>query len=210
MFGVTTDGTAQPAAPPRPVLVGEHHRRRATRPTRTVVMGNEDAGGGQLWVLRRHQADTGDAFDKAGLHQRRSTTWSTRDSRSANDAAVPQPPTARPTGKVRVRPRPRSTGTSPGADAERRGRGRGADAQPDRGRQRSIRRNRNDYYFLTTEGGDAHRPGVRDGGGLWRLTFDNVEKPELGGTLELLLDGSEALGLNKPDNLTIDDQAATS
>ena len=62
------------------------------------------------------------------------------------------------------------------------------------------------YYFLTTEGGVGTVPGVRDGGGLWKMTFDNVEKPELGGTLELLLDGSEAIGLNKPDNLTIDDQ----
>lgn len=68
-----------------------------------------------------------------------------------------------------------------------------------------------DYYFTTTEGGDTtpnpDEPAApRDGGGLWRLSFDNVERPELGGTLTLLLDGSEEPYLSKPDNMTIDDE----
>ena len=72
---------------------------------------------------------------------------------------------------------------------------------------------KNVYYFLTTEGSaEAGAVPPRDGGGLWRLTFDNVERPELGGTLELLLDGTEPVysdaggesSLNKPDNMTID------
>jgi len=69
-------------------------------------------------------------------------------------------------------------------------------------------RNRNDFYFLTTEGGKgANVPtGLtgRDGGGLWRLRFEDIERPALGGTLTLLLDGSEAPFLNKPDNMDID------
>ncbi len=44
----------------------------------------------------------------------------------------------------------------------------------------------------------------RDGGGLWRLRFDSIEHPERGGTLELLLDGTEPPYLSKPDNMTID------
>jgi hypothetical protein len=49
-----------------------------------------------------------------------------------------------------------------------------------------------DFYFLTTERGDKTvvEPGVgRDGGGLWRLRFDDIEQPELGGTLTLLSTG---------------------
>ncbi|MGH8868506.1 MAG: alkaline phosphatase PhoX [Actinomycetes bacterium] len=66
-----------------------------------------------------------------------------------------------------------------------------------------------DYYFTTTEGGSTIRnpdetTTERDGGGVWRLRFDDVSQPELGGTLTLLLDGSEPPYLSKPDNIAID------
>ncbi len=64
---------------------------------------------------------------------------------------------------------------------------------------------KNTFYLVTTEGG-VGATSARDGGGLWRLTFADVENPAAGGTLELLLDGSEAIGLTKPDNITIDAQ----
>jgi secreted PhoX family phosphatase len=72
----------------------------------------------------------------------------------------------------------------------------------------------NDFYFLTTEGGinnglPSNSIDFRDGGGLWRLRFDDIEHPSAGGSLQLLLDGDESLGtgeplMNKPDNMGID------
>jgi hypothetical protein len=59
------------------------------------------------------------------------------------------------------------------------------------------------FYFVTTEGGAGATP-TRDGGGLWKLTFEDIERSRRGGTIELLLDGSEAPHLNKPDNVDID------
>jgi hypothetical protein len=93
--------------------------------------------------------------------------------------------------------------------------------------------NRNEYFFITTQsdsdgtgwtgaatgtGATVNSPAVkesgppsRDGGALWKLTFVNVLKPELGATLDLVLNGSEApegvgaAKVNKLDNITISD-----
>ena len=73
-------------------------------------------------------------------------------------------------------------------------------------------KNPNVFYFVTTESNkdpgatkeNPSEPGVsRDGGGFWRLTFVDGQKPELGAKLELLLDGTEAPYLSKPDNMTV-------
>jgi hypothetical protein len=73
----------------------------------------------------------------------------------------------------------------------------------------------NDYYFVTTSSNssldsttlDPSTPDVtkRDGGGLWRIRFKNVNDPLKGATVELLLAGSETSAfMNMPDTLTID------
>jgi hypothetical protein len=53
--------------------------------------------------------------------------------------------------------------------------------------------NPNVYYFVSTD----QYPGVSR---LWRLTFDNAAQPELGGTIDMLLDGTE--GQQMLDNIT--------
>lgn len=60
----------------------------------------------------------------------------------------------------------------------------------------------NDYYFITTDGGEGSGDG--GGGGLWRLRYNDIENPRAGGTVTLMLDGTEPITLNKPDNVTID------
>ena len=72
----------------------------------------------------------------------------------------------------------------------------------------------NDYYFVTTESNKdpkatAPNPATptvsRDGGALWRLRLKDVNDPLKGGTLTMLLDGSEEPYLSKPDNIVVDD-----
>ena len=74
-------------------------------------------------------------------------------------------------------------------------------------------KNPNDYYFVTTESNKdakatAANPATptvkRDGGALWRVRFNDVRNPLAGAQITMLLDGSEAPYLNKPDNITVD------
>ncbi|MFM6841952.1 MAG: alkaline phosphatase PhoX [Candidatus Planktophila sp.] len=75
-------------------------------------------------------------------------------------------------------------------------------------------KNPNVYYFLTTESNKdaaatapnpAEPTTSRDGGALWRLTFKDVKNPLKGASIEMLLNGTEAPYLAKPDNLAIDE-----
>ncbi len=53
----------------------------------------------------------------------------------------------------------------------------------------------NDCYWATTGSGSG--PGR-----LWRLRFTDITNPALGGTIDMVLDGTE--GVVKPDNMTVD------
>ncbi len=75
--------------------------------------------------------------------------------------------------------------------------------------------NANVFYFITTQsdsetgGYEGVKTLTRDGGALWKLTFENVTHPELGASLELVLTGAEApandptVAINKIDNIGI-------
>lgn len=65
----------------------------------------------------------------------------------------------------------------------------------------------NDYYFVTTDRFDQVQDGLGAQVGrsrLWRLHYTDLANPEAGGTIEMLLDGTE--GGNMFDNMTIDGQ----
>ncbi len=67
--------------------------------------------------------------------------------------------------------------------------------RPEDGAWDPRKRNRDDFYFVTTA---SLTLNCR----LWRLRFDDVEHPEQGGTIEILLKGNEGHGML--DNVTID------
>ncbi|HEX9273381.1 MAG TPA: phytase [Candidatus Binatia bacterium] len=61
------------------------------------------------------------------------------------------------------------------------------------------KKHQNDFYFVTTGNID---PANHRNSRLWRLRFDNIEHPEKGGIIEILLKGDE--GHEMLDNVTID------
>ena len=69
--------------------------------------------------------------------------------------------------------------------------------------------NPNEYYFVTTDRLDTASDGVGSQVGnsrLWRLNFADITDPDLGGTIDLLVDGDTVDGqkVNMFDNITID------
>lgn len=80
------------------------------------------------------------------------------------------------------------------------------------------KKNHNRYYFVTTDQMDAAKDGNLNTdispnqigrSRLWALTFDNSSKPELGGKIEMLLDGTSSQGdYQMFDNITVNDDGS--
>jgi len=203
-FGITEDGDAQ-QLPRLGLFSWENTIPAANRSARTLVQGQEDNADGQIWTYVGTKRRTGSAFDRAGL---------TNGSLNVIDAVDETVSTESQFRTTYGTGTPAEIDLS-NVDWDQSGASANREAKADGLTLTRIEdghwdpENRNDFYFLTTEGGDkTPRPGTtssRDGGGLWRLSYEDIEHPELGGTLTLLLDGTEAPYLNKPDNMTIDD-----
>jgi Alkaline phosphatase PhoX len=202
-FALTTDGMMA-QLPRRGLFSAENTLPAHNRTDTTLVVGTEDDAAGQLWVYAgRKQAD-GSPFDRAGLTNGTPSVAAvagvTTDAgfRTAYPKGTPARFTLREVDWNQTGIPQNAEAAAKGLSLNRLEDGHWDPAHP------------NDLYFLTTEGGtgadDPTGRFGRDGGGLWRLTFDDIERPELGGTLTLLLDGSEAPFLNKPDNMAIDDE----
>jgi hypothetical protein len=201
VFALTTDG--QMAQLARFGLASRENSAPAfNRTDRTLVLSLEDEADGQMWVYAGEKQASGSPFDRAGLTNGAVSVVSVPG--VANDAQFRSA-----FGKGEA-----ARFALAGVDWNQSGAAQNAQAKAD-----GLSLNRiedghwdpqrpNDFYFVTTEGGSGADVPVgrfgRDGGGLWRMTFDDIERPELGGTLTLLLDGSEPPYLNKPDNMAID------
>lgn len=178
---------------------------------RTVVMANEDgsATDSQLWMYVGQKTTEGSWTDKAGLTNGQAYVMAVNG--IANDNAF-----RASVGKnvaIPVSFGPINT-TVNGAQQNAAARSLGTElARVEDGN--FDPKNPNDYYFVTTESNKdpkatAPNPATptvsRDGGALWRLRFSDVKNPLLGGTLTMLLDGSEAPFLSKPDNIDVDEK----
>lgn len=203
-FAITDDGQAQ-QLPRLGQFSWENTVPAENRSNRTTVIGDEDGADGQLWMYYGTKRRTGSAFDRAGLTNGVLNVIDAVDETVSTDAQFRAKYGKGVSAEVDLS---NVDWDQSGAAANREAKAEGL----------SLNRiedgtwdpeNPNDYYFLTTEGGaTTPDPGTtipRDGGGLWRLRLEDVDEPELGGTLTLLLDGTEAPYLSKPDNVTIDE-----
>jgi Alkaline phosphatase PhoX len=205
-FGVTTDGEAQ-QLPRLGLFSWENSLVGLNKGNVTYVQGQEDSAVGQLHVYVGHKQDHGNPFDRTGLTNGDQFVVDLHNEQVSTDAEF-----RAKFGKDH--PAPFELGSDEQVDWDQTGAAQNADAA-----SKGLSLNRiedgafdpshpEDFYFVTTEGGKDATTGTsgRDGGGLWRLSYRNVERPWKGGTLTLLRDGSEAPLLNKPDNLGFDRQ----
>lgn len=176
----------------------------------TVIMGMEDGSAidSQLWMYRGTKTKTGEWYDRAGLNN--GSPYVLAAGSIANDNAFRSSVGKnKPIDVTFEKVDWKATGLNQNNQAREVGMefARVEDGHFDPNKP-------NDFYFVTTESNKDSRataanpatPTVsRDGGGLWRLRFVDASAPAKGATLELLLDGSEAPYLSKPDNITVDE-----
>lgn len=196
-FAVTTDGQAF-QVPRLGLFSWENTLAAPNRSDTTLVMGNEDrlATDSQLWayVGRKQSPFAGNPADQAGLTNGRNTVIDLLNEAVSTDAGF----------RTTVGKGMPARFDLSEVDWDQSGADQNAEALAEGLSLNRIEdgafdpRRPNDFYFVTTGGGNG------PGGGLWRLSWDSIENPAAGGTLTLLLDGSE--GLVSPDNLDIDRQ----
>ena len=207
-FAITLDGKAQ-ALPRLGLFSWENTIPAATRSDTTLIMGQEDGptDGSQPWVYVGHKLKEGSAVTRAGLTNGLSFVLDAANPAVTNDATFRSTYGVGTPADVALVNVPWSL-----AGGLQNSLAKDTGLSLDRIEDGSWDpRHPNDFYFVTTEGGETSGMGLdaRDGGGLWRLSFKNIDRPSLGATLTLLLDGSQSLGatepkFNKPDNMTID------
>ncbi|WP_162942255.1 acyltransferase family protein [Desertimonas flava] len=204
-FGITVEGTATML--PRLGLFSRENTSVAGNETdTTVVIGNEDSPHGQIWIYVGTKQVGGSPLERAGLTNGDLFVVAADDPALSSDRHIRAEVHERTVEVELASVDWNATGADQNATAAEVG--LTFDSITD---GRFHPDHPNDYYFLTESGGDTTPDGGsrRDGGGLWRLRFVDIERPQLGASLTLLLDGSESVGagqprLDGPDSMTID------
>jgi hypothetical protein len=149
---------------------------------KTIVIGTDDSTPGSVYVYVGHKSDHGSPIEEAGLH-------------GGNLYAIAVSGVSNEDRTAGI-----SAGTRFSLDAPAAGT---KFLRPEDGAWDTVNPNR--FYFVTTDRYDQVKDGVGATVGrsrLWRLTFDNIENPQAGGSIEMMLDGTEAG--NMYDNITVD------
>ncbi len=162
---------------------------------KTVVIANADGGTNGVYVYVGTKTDTGNDVERAGLVggvlYRVSVKGNLAETRAA-DAGLGLAPNGR--GNYAG-----SFTLVPGADVANTASTRFQ--RPEDGAW--DKKDPNRYYFVTTDQMDAAKdgnlnPDISSGqvgrSRLWALTFKDIGRPELGGSIEMLLDGTLASG----------------
>ncbi|MFL5800910.1 MAG: alkaline phosphatase PhoX [Roseiflexaceae bacterium] len=155
---------------------------------KTVVVGTDDSTPGQIYVYVGDKTTAGSSVDRAGLTNGalfglKVTGYAAEDANSGIPSGTPF--TLHGFGNVE---------NTSGATLETLSNANGVTnfQRPEDGAWDP--RNPNDFYFVTT----ASFTGKSR---LWRLSFVDAANPALGGTIEMLLDGTE--GQKMMDNITV-------
>jgi hypothetical protein len=159
---------------------------------KTVVVGLDDSTPGQVYVYVGEKRRWGNPAERAGL------VGGTLYGVKAVGYPV-EPATGIPSGTrfelVKIEDAHLKTGTV--IDSEFRALGVTDFNRPEDGAWSPRRRD--NFYWVTTD-----RPKASGGNSrLWRFNFKDARKPEEGGTIDMLLDGTE--GQEMLDNMTVDD-----
>jgi hypothetical protein len=157
---------------------------------RTVVISQDDQGGdrGQVYIYAGDKKSTGNPVEKAGF------TGGTLYGLKVNGFPFENAATGIPSGTRFGVFSFGDASAKSGAMLESDSNANGVTnfQRPEDGAWDPE--NPNVYYFVSTD----QYPGVSR---LWRLTFDDAAHPELGGTIDMLLDGTE--GQQMLDNITV-------
>jgi Bacterial protein of unknown function (DUF839) len=174
---------------------------------KTIVMGMDDATPGQIYVWVGEKQATGNVVERAGLTRKSArdnlyvikvnglTPDSTGATNESRDVALSGEFSLENEGDV-------SALTGPQLEALSDSKGGTQFLRPEDGQWDP--KNPSDFYFVTTDRYDQVKDGVGTQVGrsrLYRLRFTDISQPELGGSIEALLDGTEAG--NMFDNMTV-------
>ncbi|MCB0429453.1 MAG: esterase-like activity of phytase family protein [Flavobacteriales bacterium] len=156
---------------------------------KTVVGGMDDGTSGQVHFYIGTKTNTGSDIEKAGLTNGNFYAVKVDGLLSETSASVPVPGTA--FSLVNLGQVQNTSGTAINTLCDNAGVTHFL--RPEDGAWDPS--NPNDFYFVTTNSFSAPSR-------MWRLRFSDINNPELGGTIEAVLDGTE--GQHMFDNMTID------